>query len=214
MRYADVAVDITAKALDRPFQYRIPEELEAEVEEGAIVEAPFGNGNRTITGYVLSVSGQPKLAPEKIKPILRVVTSASDEEKRLTALAVWIRDRYGSTMAAAMRTVLPARKKAAARQKKILNLAVSEQTARRELDTMRRKHQSARVRLMEALVEEKSLPYEICAQKLHITSSVVSALVRKGMITVERTRVYRNPALPEGFSGREAVLNEEQRRAV
>ena len=32
MRYADVAVDITAKALDRPFQYLIPPELEAEME--------------------------------------------------------------------------------------------------------------------------------------------------------------------------------------
>ena len=61
MKYADVAVDITAKALDRPFQYLVPEELEAGIEEGAIVKAPFGNGNREITGYVLSLSDQPKL---------------------------------------------------------------------------------------------------------------------------------------------------------
>ena len=128
MTYADVIVDITAKALDRPFQYLVPEDLEPEVEEGTIVEAPFGNGNRRITGYVMSLSHTASIDPERIKPILKVVTSASDEEKRLTALAVWIRDRYGSTMAAAMRTVLPARKKAAARQKKILNLAVSEQS--------------------------------------------------------------------------------------
>ena len=46
MTYADVIVDITAKALDRPFQYLVPEDLEPEVEEGTIVEAPFGNGNR------------------------------------------------------------------------------------------------------------------------------------------------------------------------
>ena len=214
MTYADVIVDITAKALDRPFQYLVPEDLEPEVEEGTIVEAPFGNGNRKITGYVMSLSHTARIDPEKIKPILGVVTSSSDEEKRLTALAVWIRDRYGSTMAAAMRTVLPARKKTAARQKKIVVLAVGEETAHRELDIMRRKHQSARVRLMEALVEEKRLPYEICAEKLHITSAVVTALVRKGLVTVERTRVYRNPALPEGFSRREAVLNEEQCRAV
>lgn len=214
MTYADVIVDITAKALDRPFQYLVPEDLEPEVEEGTIVEAPFGNGNRKITGYVMSLSHTARIDPEKIKPILGVVTSSSDEEKRLTALAVWIRDRYGSTMAAAMRTVLPARKKTAARQKKIVVLAVGEETAHRELDIMRRKHQSARVRLMEALVEEKRLPYEICAEKLHITSAVVTALVRKGLVTVERTRVYRNPALPEGFSRRGAVLNEEQCRAV
>ena len=55
MTYADVIVDITAKALDRPFQYLVPEELEPEVEEGAVVEAPFGNGNRQITGYVMAL---------------------------------------------------------------------------------------------------------------------------------------------------------------
>ena len=62
MKYADVAVDITARALDKPFQYEIPRELEDEVEEGSIVEAPFGNGNRFITGYVLSLSEKPKIA--------------------------------------------------------------------------------------------------------------------------------------------------------
>ena len=214
MTYADVIVDITAKALDRPFQYLVPEELEPEVEEGAVVEAPFGNGNRQITGYVMSLSESAKIDPQKIKPITRVVTSLSDEEKRLTALAVWIRDRYGSTMAAAMRTVLPARKKTSVRQQRVVVLAVSEETGRRELEVMRRRHQAARVRLLEALVEEKSLPSEICTEKLHVTSAVINAMVKKGLVRVERTRVYRNPVLPESFSHAAVDLNEEQRQAV
>ena len=92
MTYADVIVDITAKALDRPFQYLVPEDLEPEVEEGTIVEAPFGNGNRKITGYVMSLSHTAQIDPEKIKPILGVVTSSSDEEKRLTGTGLpWLR---------------------------------------------------------------------------------------------------------------------------
>ena len=214
MTYADVIVDITAKALDRPFQYLVPPELEKDIEEGAVVEAPFGSANRMITGYVMSLSQNTKIEPEKIKPITRIVTSLSDEEKRLTSLAVWIRDRYGSTMAAAMRTVLPARQRSSAKQKRIVVLAVSEETGRRELETMRRKHQTARMRLMEALLEEKRLPYEVCTEKLHVTSAVISALTKKGLVIVERTRVYRNPVLPEGFSRPAPELNEEQRSAV
>ncbi len=214
MRYADVAVDITAKALDRPFQYLVPEELEAEVEEGAIIEAPFGNGNRTITGYVLSLSDQPKLDPAKIKPITAVVTRLSAEEKRLTSLAVWIRDRYGSTLAAAMRTVLPTRKKAAAKQKRFVCLAVSKESGLHALDGMRLHHQTARVRLMEALVEEGTLPYEVCTGKLHVTGTVIRALVQQGYARIERTRVYRNPALPDAFAHSAVELNEQQREAV
>ncbi len=214
MKYADIVVDITAKALDRPFQYLIPEELEDEVEEGSVVEAPFGQGNRKITGYVISLSDRPSIDPARIKAIDSVVTKLSSEEKRLTALAVWIRDRYGSSFASALRTVLPARKKAPIRQQRIVHLAVSRQTGERELDVMRRKHQAARVRLMEALLQEGSLPYDVCTEKLHVAGAVVKALVQKGVVSVERARVYRNPALPEGFSHSKVELNEEQRAAV
>ena len=77
MVYADVIVDCTAKALDRPFQYLVPEELESEVEEGTIIEAPFGNGNRKITGYVMSLSRQAKLDPSRIRPISVATTPAT-----------------------------------------------------------------------------------------------------------------------------------------
>ena len=214
MLYADVIVDITAKALDRPFQYLVPEELAGQVEEGAIVEAPFGTGNRKITGYVTGLSGHPKIEADRIKPLTAVVTRLSGEERRLTALAVWIRDRYGSSLAAAMRTVLPARKKTPALQKRVVVLAIPRESAERELDVMRRRHQAARERLMSAIIQEGRLPYEVCTEKLHVTSSVIQALVKKGFIRVERTRVYRNPELPEAFAHSQVELNEEQRGAV
>ena len=96
MIYADVIVNITAHALDRPFQYRIPEALRDKLEVGSVVTVPFGNGNRPVTGYVIGLSDQPALEPERIKELSEAVLDASDEEKRLTGLAVWIRDRYGS----------------------------------------------------------------------------------------------------------------------
>ena len=209
-----MAVDITAKALDRPFQYLIPPELEAEMEEGAIVQAPFGNGNRMITGYVLSLSDHPKLDPEKIKPLHAVVTCLSDEEKRLTSLAVWIRNRYGSTLAAAMRTVLPVRKKTAAKQKRIVCLDIPKDQALTLVQEMRLHHQAARLRLMEPLIEEERLPYEVCTGKLHVTGAVIRALIQKGCVRIERERVYRNPIPDEVFRHSEVELNEEQRRAA
>ncbi len=209
-----MAVDITAKALDRPFQYLIPKELEAEVEEGVIVQAPFGNGNRMITGYVLSLSDQPKIDPEKIKPIHAVVTRLSDEEKRLTSLAVWIRNRYGSTLAAAMRTVLPARKKTFAKQKRVVCLDIPKEQAEEYAKEMRLHHQAARLRLMEALIEEGRLPYEVCTGKLHVTTAVIRALTEKGYVRIERERVYRNPIPDEAFHHSEVELNDEQKSAV
>ena len=65
--YADVIVDITNEKLDRTFQYKVPPELTGEISPGTAVQIPFGNGNRTITGYVLSVGNEPKYPQDRMK---------------------------------------------------------------------------------------------------------------------------------------------------
>ena len=53
--YADIIVDISQEQLDKTFQYRIPPELENEVQIGVMVQIPFGRGNRLLTGYVIGI---------------------------------------------------------------------------------------------------------------------------------------------------------------
>lgn len=76
--YADVIVDITNEKLDRTFQYKVPPELTGEIGPGTAVQIPFGNGNRTITGYVLSVGNEPKYPQDRMKAILAVQKDAGD----------------------------------------------------------------------------------------------------------------------------------------
>ena len=54
--FADVIVDISVEALDRTFQYRIPEQLRQQVSIGSRVKIPFGRGNRPIMGFVVGIS--------------------------------------------------------------------------------------------------------------------------------------------------------------
>ena len=67
--YADIIVDISQEQLDKTFQYRIPPELENEVQIGVMVQIPFGRGNRLLTGYVIGIGSTPKIPAEKIKDI-------------------------------------------------------------------------------------------------------------------------------------------------
>ena len=53
MTYANIIVDISHEKLDKPFQYRIPEELEGKLLPGMVVEIPFGRGDRLIKGLSL-----------------------------------------------------------------------------------------------------------------------------------------------------------------
>ena len=70
---------------------------------------PFGNGNRLIKGYVVSIGDQCQFAPEKIKEIAGLPEKETGVEDKMIALAAWIRRNYGCTMIQALKTVLPAK---------------------------------------------------------------------------------------------------------
>ena len=65
--YADVIIDITHTAVDRIFQYEIPEELSGQVSLGMKIRAPFGQGNRLQDGYIVGFSEKADYDPLKIK---------------------------------------------------------------------------------------------------------------------------------------------------
>lgn len=47
MTYADVIIDISHEKVDRDFQYRIPLEMEQEINPGVVVTVPFGRATRS-----------------------------------------------------------------------------------------------------------------------------------------------------------------------
>ena len=202
-RYADVIVDITSDKLDRPFQYRVPDTF-PDLKPGMVVMVPFGRGDRTIRGYVVGTGRTCHVEEDRIKDIAEVVTDAADQEAALVSLAVWMKDRYGCTMAQAFRTVFPIRRKIRSKEQTILTLAGSLENARQALEEMERKHQKARARLLKALLEENSLPAALVREKLNITAPVIKALEQQGLIRVSSQTVYRNPV--SGSHGGEKIL--------
>ena len=54
--YANIIVDISHEKLDKPFQYRIPEDMRGKLLPGMVVEIPFGRGDRLIKGSSQNVS--------------------------------------------------------------------------------------------------------------------------------------------------------------
>lgn len=213
-QYADIVVDITQEKLDRPFQYKIPTQLEGQLAEGMAVEVPFGRGNRLIRGYVTGLSHTPNVEPGRLKEIHRILESEVGAEAKQMALAAWIRRQYGGTMIQAIKTVIPVKQKRHPKEKKTLRLIISKQEAQERLQVLRRKHQSARVRVLEALLEEEEIPYEIVTEKLNVTASVIRALEEQQIVKCDCVTVYRNPIHVEGARGERLCLNDEQEQIV
>ena len=101
---AKIAVSAATYAIDKPYDYVLPEDLTAA--EGCRVLVPFGKGNRVCEGVILSLTTS---LPDKP---LKAVRQVLDEEPVLSAkqirLALWMRQRYFCTVYDAIRTILPA----------------------------------------------------------------------------------------------------------
>ena len=212
--YADIIVDISQEKLDKTFQYLVPKEMEPEIEEGKKVRIPFGKGGREITGYVVGLSSEPKIEAERIKPILAVEEQGMEIESRLISLAAWIARNYGSTMNQALKTVLPVKEKAAARERRYICLKADPKICDSLLNEYMRKHYRAKERLMRALLQKKILEYSSAIKEMKISPEVVRGFEKEELISVEKERCYRTP-LPRMLSPEKpALLNEEQQQAV
>ena len=103
---AKTAVAAAPYGIDKPYDYRVPEELEGKVLPGVRVMVPFGRGNRLSEAVVLLLA--EGAAPRGCKTIASVL----DESPVLTedgiALASFLRQRCYCTMFEAARTILPA----------------------------------------------------------------------------------------------------------
>ena len=110
-RFANIIVDISHEKVDRPFQYRIPEALMGQLEVGMAVMIPFGLGNKRIKGYVMEITDRAEYDEHKLKAVDSIVKDGVSAQSDSMKLAWWIRENYGSTMIAALKTVLPVKKK-------------------------------------------------------------------------------------------------------
>ncbi len=98
-----IAVSAANFAIDKPYSYRIPPQM--QLQPGQRVMVPFGRGNKRCEGVVLAIE------PDNTDP-LKAVEQCLDPEPLLSEtqlrLAAFLRERYFCTFYDAIRAMLPA----------------------------------------------------------------------------------------------------------
>lgn len=185
-KYAEIIVDISHEKVDRPFEYRIPEELADDIHIGSQVEIPFGRGNKQIKGFVLNIKEEAEYDPAKLKSISGIVRHSTSATGEMIALAHFIKTNYGSTMNQALKTVLPVKKSAGTIKEKFVYLdadpaACEEAIARYSKD----RRTPAKLRLLKELAAEQVLPFDIIKEKLNISVPTLKSLEKEGLIRID-----------------------------
>ena len=180
-----------------------------QLEVGMAVMIPFGLGNKRIKGYVMEITDRAEYDEHKLKAVDSIVKDGVSAQSDSMKLAWWIRENYGSTMIAALKTVLPVKKKLKQVVRKTIVCKVDTETAAARAEEFAQKHQNAKARLMQELARQPALPQPLVTGKLNVTGQTIQALEKAELIEVQAEGTYRN-VLPENI----AVLNSWQKKQL
>lgn len=220
MLFADVIVDISVKSLDRPFQYIVPEALREKAVIGAAVTIPFGRGGKSRQGYIVGLSETPTFDISKTKEILGMAKQGMPVETHLISLAYWMKEHYGGTMNDAIRAVMPVRREIREKLLRRVYPAVDREELCRKRVEMEQKHQSARLRALDAFLAldefhySEGFDYNDFIKEYKVTAEVLRALEERGLLRITARQLYRNPYHDMRSVKRDISLNGEQKQAA
>ncbi|MDR0838246.1 MAG: hypothetical protein LBN99_01230, partial [Oscillospiraceae bacterium] len=194
-----VAVSASNFAIDKPYSYRVPDSLAERAAPGARVAVPFGRGNRTSEGVILSVSpGEPTRGLKSIETVLDITPLLGEEQLKL---ALWMSGMFFCTVFEAVRAMLPAGVwlrggKAPKRDKtvKIVSLAIPPEEAR-ELSAQKKLRAPFQSAVLALLADAGELPASEIMYRTGATRAVFAPLERLGAILTEEREQFRRPAV-------------------
>ncbi len=176
--YADVLIEIKAKALDRTFTYKVPDNM--NIKKGVRALVPFGN--RTLEGFVLNVYKCKNLDYE-VKKIIKCIDDYPVINDEMLSLGKYISKKTLSPLISAYQTMLPKALKAKhntqINKKYVTYLKVGKETS---LTTPKQKE------VYEFIKNQKeALKKDATA----ISASAVKTLISKGTIVEIKKEEYR-----------------------
>ncbi|MET3575241.1 primosomal protein N' [Bhargavaea ullalensis] len=120
---AEVITDVSAHPVDRPFDYIVPERMEAVIERGARVKVPFGN--RKVLGFVTAFKDTSDVPVNKLRPVDELLDLEPVLSTEMLELADWMRETTLCFEIDALQVMLPSALRA--KYEKVIHIIRAEQ---------------------------------------------------------------------------------------
>ena len=196
--YAQVLVEIKAKAIDKTFTYKIPEGMIIKV--GMRVLVPFGK--RTIEGFVLKIEESGDFDYE-VKDIIMVIDDSPVINEEMLELGKYISKKTLSPLIMAYQAMLPtalkARHKGKVNKKYITILQIIKEE----------NLQGKQLEIYNLIKNGKNNKSELNK----ISSYAVKKLIENGIVQEVKKEVYRTNAEEKGDI-EDPILTEEQKNVI
>lgn len=206
--YAEIIINSDAIEIDRPFTYKVREEIEDTIQVGHRVKVPFGKGNRPVEGFVIGLKCE---GAENIKRI-KYVTCIQDDEPILSRddlkLIDFLRNKYMCKYIDAIRTIIPVGLMKGLTYKKKIVIHFVKDLEGKYLE------KNNYVRLIEFLkINNGKFTKSELTREYGFTTYTINKAIEEGFIKADEKVVYRYNT--RSYSKDKAkILNEEQQKAV
>lgn len=191
---AEVIINSTVKTLNRVFDYSIPKELEDRIYIGSRVLVPFGKGEKTVDGFVVSIK-------EKSEYEVKNITSLKSEEltDEKIEFAKWMAKRYFCNVSDCIKLMLPPGRvgiKNKVKEKNInvvyLNRSIDEIKDEIETNIIKSEKQK---RILNFLINNDGITVQELEMYTDTTKTVIKTLEKNGFIEIVSQQVERNPLI-------------------
>ncbi|MFR4996168.1 MAG: primosomal protein N' [Clostridium paraputrificum] len=205
--YAEVIINSDAIEIDRPFTYKVKEELLDIIEVGHRVKVPFGVKNKPTEAFVLGLKCEGIENVKKIKYISSILDDIPILTRDDLKLVDFLRENYLCKYIDAIRTIIPSGLSKGIKNKKKTVIVFN-----KELDG-KFKDKDNYVKIVD-LIKEKDgeLTKSEIINDYSLSSYSLNKLIENGYLLTEDRVVYRYNTRSYMEESKN-VLNDEQRSA-
>ena len=200
--FASVIIDQDVKALNKVFEYLVPDGIDVQV--GARVCVPFGQ--RTLQGFVIALKENCDYDAAKIKKIYGVMDDFALIKGELIKLMGFMCDEFHLRQTSVLRLLVPSEIREGKVKELFEKYAVLGDYDLQSLSRAKKQQQI----IQKLQTEQRMLISDI---KQQFGESAVKALIDKNFIVVEKQKINRTP-LWLGRDDKTVTLNAQQLNAI
>ncbi len=208
--YADVIVDINNVEVDKIFEYYF-NGCETNIRIGSRVLVPFGK--KVIEGIVIGVKDVSEYAPEKIKPVYRLLEEIPALTEETLKLVDYVCKTCYVTRAGALRLFLPSEmRKGKVKEQFVKIISLPDGVDVDEQISSLRKTALKQKEALYYLKENRSENFtKLCTL---FGNSAINAIISKGFLKVSEEKIFRSPYKSIKCVNKEISLTQKQLNAV
>lgn len=216
--YARIIVDIANENVDRLYTYKLG--IQACVGQRVLV--PFGRGDKMTEGFILDISPESSVDPDKLKSVIKTLEDYPVIDKTQIELASWIKKTYHCTMSQALRLMIPAQLRGMRiKEKQVRCVSVKDvNVANAYMEKLISKNGKIRSQgaydALGFLLQSDTVVSvaDLTAIIPGCTTAVIKRLTDAGILEQSYRTIYRRPKTMPAKKAEEIVLTSEQQNAL